>query len=66
MWRSRTVRELMRQHAQELQRRDEYVQTLLDRIQQPDRVPTWREVATVAELPVTVPNDWIPDPDQLP
>lgn len=43
MWRNRTVRELVRQHQQELSRRDEMIQSLLDRIQHPDRTPIWRE-----------------------
>lgn len=30
-------------YQQELRRRDEMIQTLLDRIQHPDRTPIWRE-----------------------
>ena len=49
MWRSRTVRELVRQHADELRRRDEMIQQLLDRIQHPARTPVWREPVAAAE-----------------
>lgn len=41
--RSRFMRDLLRAHAQELARRDEMIQSLLDRIQHPDRTPIWRE-----------------------
>ena len=67
MYRSRTVRELLRQHQLELARRDEMIQTLLDRIQHPDRTPIWREPVSIGagqepEFP------WQPmfDPEQLP
>lgn len=65
MWRDRAVRELMRSHANELQRRDEMIQQLLDRIQHPDRTPIWREEVPAQE------SDYqqmylVPDPDQLP
>lgn len=47
MLRSRALRELLREqqrsHAAELARRDEMIQSLLDRIQHPDRTPVWRE-----------------------
>lgn len=41
--RRRDQRELIRFYQQELQRRDEMIQSLLDRIQHPDRTPIWRE-----------------------
>ena len=64
MWRSRTVRELLRQHQQELARRDEMIQQLCDRIQHPARTPIWREpfIPTQAESP---PQDWMYDPENL-
>lgn len=65
MVRSRFVRELQRQHAQELARRDEMIQSLLDRLQHPDRVPIWREPPTV-EPPRPAGTFLIPDPDQIP
>lgn len=43
MYRNRTVRERERWFQNELARRDEMIQTLLDRIQHPDRTPIWRE-----------------------
>lgn len=47
MQRNRTVRELLREkdrfYLGELARRDEMIQSLLDRIQHPDRTPVWRE-----------------------
>ena len=66
MWRNRDVRDLLRSHANELQRRDEMIQQLLDRIQHPDRTPIWRE--EVAPLPESEYQSMylIPDPDQLP
>lgn len=66
MWRSRSVRELVRQHAEELRRRDEFIQSLLDRIQHPDRVPIWREPVPEVDPPGPNRTFLIPDPDQLP
>jgi hypothetical protein len=47
MYRTRTVRELLRDQQrnfeQQLARKDEQIQSLLDRIQHPDRTPLWRE-----------------------
>ena len=66
MWRNRDVRDLLRSHANELQRRDEMIQQLLDRIQHPDRTPIWRE-----EVPQQPEDQFqqmylVADPDQLP
>ena len=66
MYRSRFVRELQRQHAQELARRDEMIQSLLDRIQHPERVPIWREPPPPVEEEDGPFQFLIPDPDQLP
>ncbi len=65
MFRDRTVREIIRGHAQEIARRDEMIQSLLDRIQHPDRTPIWREPP---EQPLPAYDPWaaVPDPDQLP
>lgn len=66
MYRNRTVREIVRLHAQEIARRDEMIQTLLDRIQAPERVPIWREPMVVDQEPVFDPWAQVPDPEQLP
>lgn len=69
MYRSSTVRALLREkdraHAAELARRDEMIQSLLDRIQHPDRTPVWREPAT-EPAPLADPWELVADPDQLP
>ncbi len=72
MMRTRTVRSLLREqareHAQTLAKRDEMIQSLLDRIQHPDRTPVWRE-APPEPLDDTAAHDpWalVLDPDQLP
>ena len=66
MWRNRDVRDLLRSHANELQRRDEMIQQLLDRIQHPDRTPIWREEVPAASEHQYDPMYLLPDPDQLP
>lgn len=66
MWRNRSVRELIRLHAQEIARRDEMIQSLLDRIQMPDRVPIWREPVPPLEPDTYDPWALVIDPDQLP
>lgn len=66
MWRDRAVRDLMRSHANELQRRDEMIQQLLDRIQHPDRTPIWREEVPAPSEHQYDPMYLVPDPDQLP
>lgn len=68
MYRGRTVRELQRFHRQELERRDEMIQSLLDRLQHPERVPIWREQPTQDELAAITSDfdQWVTDPDQLP
>lgn len=47
MYRNRTVKSLLRDqrrdHEQQIARKDEQIQTLLDRIQHPERTPIWRE-----------------------
>lgn len=47
MYRNRTVKNLLREqrrdHEQQIARKDEQIQTLLDRIQHPERTPIWRE-----------------------
>lgn len=69
MYRSRTVRAILREkdraHAAELQRRDEMIQSLLDRIQHPERTPIWREPASEPTPPAD-PWGLVTDPDQLP
>lgn len=37
------VRDLQRNYEQQLARKDEMIQQLLDRIQHPERTPIWRE-----------------------
>lgn len=68
MYRARFVRELQRVHAQELARRDEMIQSLLDRIQHPERTPIWREAPDPPLEPVDY--DGYPhlvlDPEQMP
>lgn len=71
MYRSRTVRELLRWHQQELARRDEFIQSLLDRVQHPDRTPIWREIPAPLEdeefvIPIHEVPAYMVDPDQLP
>ena len=73
MYRARTVRELLRSYERQLERKDEMIQSLLDRIQHPDRTPIWREAPQDAfvfvpeqPLPAFQGLELVPDPDQLP
>lgn len=67
---TRTAERLLRDQAKaydrQLERKDEMIQSLLDRIQHPERTPVWRE-APPEPLPDNVFTfELVPDPDQLP
>ncbi len=70
MYRNRTVHALLRENNRvyeaQLARKDEQIQTLLDRIQHPDRTPIWREPVTAPVAATFDPWELVPDPDQLP
>ncbi len=64
---ARFVRELQRNHAQEIARYQEMVQSLLDRIQHPDRTPIWREAPDPPLEEVQYDGlQLVLDPDQMP
>lgn len=70
MMRTATVRSLLRErerdHTAQLARRDEMIQSLLDRIQHPERTPVWREAPPEPLQDFYDPYALVPDPDQLP
>ena len=63
------MRELLRTYERQLERKDEMIQTLLDRIQHPERTPVWREPVFTPEEPLEPYTSYmyaVPDPDQMP